>query len=182
MVPDGAIASGTLPARRAIRPRAARTVDGDTPFGIVAARGEVRRGTKRLLLNISLHLEAQVAAHGEEAILLATFQDAGHFTPITADRYRRLARRAALVGALGVGLSSEPVPGVRGGCLEDAEPLRGEWNVVALAPHFAAAFVGRDLCDSGVPDAERRFDFALTYDRDLVVRAAQAMAWRIAPR
>ena len=166
---------------RAVVPRVAQEIVG-TPFGIVAEHCAVRRGTKRLLLAISMHLEAKAAAHGEEAVLLATFQDAEHFTPITADRYRRLARRAALVAALGVGLPPEPVPGVRGVSIGEGEVLRGEWDVVALSPHFAAAFVARDLGDEDCPDGERRFDFCLTYDRDLVVRAAQAMAARVSPR
>jgi len=139
----------------------------------------VRRGTKRLLLAISKHLEAQVGAHGESAVLLATFQEARHFTPATQGRYRRLGQSAAFVGALGVGLPDEPVPGVRGAALHVAERLRGEWNVV-VAPHFAAAFVAHDLGDSGGPHMDRRFDFCLTYERDLVVRAAEATMARVA--
>jgi DICT domain-containing protein len=50
-----------------------------------------------------------------------------------------------------------------------------------VTPHFAAAFVGRDLGDRG-PDMERRFDFCMTYDRDLAVQAAAALMSRIAPR
>ena len=66
------------PPRR--RPRAEQL---PTPFEVVSAVRPVRRGTKRLLLAISKHLEAQVGAHGESAVLLATFQEARHFTPAT---------------------------------------------------------------------------------------------------
>ncbi len=45
----------------------------------------------------------------------------------------------------------------------------------------AAAFVGRDLGDTG-PDMGRRFNFCVTYDRALAVRAAAAPMGRIAPR
>ncbi len=48
-----------------------------------------------------------------------------------------------------------------------------------MSPHFAAALVARDLGDAG-PDAERRFDFVLTYDRDLVVDVAACLLSRIA--
>jgi hypothetical protein len=48
--------------------------------------------------------------------------------------------------------------------MADSEPLRAEWNVRVVDPHFAAAFVGRDLGDDG-EDSERRFEFCLTYDR-----------------
>ena len=114
--------------------------------------------------------------------MLATFQEARHFTPRSARRYERLASRAALVGALGVGLPSEPAVGVRGGALDADDSLRGEWNVVVIAPHFAAAFVARDLGDTDCDDAARRFDFCLTYERDLAVEAARALLARIAPR
>ena len=37
-----------------------------------------------------------------------------------------------------------------------------------------------DLGDDG-PDADRRFDFALTYDRELVIEAANSLMARIKP-
>jgi EAL domain-containing protein (putative c-di-GMP-specific phosphodiesterase class I) len=152
-----------------------------SPYKAVAARMRPRRGSKGLLLAISKHLEAQVAAQGESAMVLATFQEARHFTPRSAARYERLASHAALVGAIGVGLAGEPAPGVRGAALEVGDPLAGEWNVVVIAPHFAAAFVARDLGDADVPDMSRRFDFCLTYDRDLALEAARGLLARITP-
>jgi EAL domain-containing protein (putative c-di-GMP-specific phosphodiesterase class I) len=152
-----------------------------SPYRAVAARVPPRRGTKELLLAISRHLEAQVAAQGEATVILAAFQKARHFTVKTAARYADLASRAALVGALGVGLESEPAVGVRGAGLAVTDELAGEWNVVVIAPHFAAAFVARDLGDGPDDDMARRFDFCLTYDRDLAVEAARGLLARIAP-
>lgn len=63
----------------------------------------------------------------------------------------------------------EPVRGVRGASLAADDPVRGEWDLVVLSPHFAAALLARDLSDVGL-DRERTFEFALTYDRDTVVR------------
>jgi diguanylate cyclase (GGDEF)-like protein/PAS domain S-box-containing protein len=51
---------------------------------------------------------------------------------------------------------------------------------VVLGPHFAAALLARDLGDTG-PDLQRTFEYALTYDRDTVIRAAQALLIRVAP-
>ena len=59
--------------------------------------------------------------------------------------------------------------------------MRGEWDVVVLGPHFSAALLARDLGDDG-PDLQRTFEYALTYDRDTVVRAASALLSRVAPR
>jgi EAL domain-containing protein (putative c-di-GMP-specific phosphodiesterase class I) len=174
--------TGTQPLPSPLAPRRIASQTPQSPYRAVAARVRPRRGTKGLLLAISKHLEAQVAAQGECAVVFAAFQDARHFTPKTAARYEALAASAALVGALGVGLPPEPVPGVRGADLDVDDALAGEWNVTVIAPHFAAAFVARDLGDTDCPDMERRFDFCLTYDRDLAVEAARGLLARIAPR
>jgi DICT domain-containing protein len=110
----------------------------------------------------------------------AAFQEARHFTPLTAERYARLADETAFVCALGEGLPREPVPGVRGAQLAPDDLVIGEWDVVVLAPHFAAALLARDLGDTG-PDRDRRFEYALTYRRDAVVRAACALLARVVP-
>ncbi|MGK5685593.1 sensor domain-containing phosphodiesterase [Actinoplanes sp. URMC 104] len=151
-----------------------------TPFGIVAGRRPLTRATKAQLMPMSRHLEALVGDGGEPSVLLACFQEARHFTPATARRFRRFATSSPLVAALGAGLSDEPVPGVRGACLGDADVLRGEWNVIVVGPHRAAALVAHDLGDSG-PDPERRFDFAITHDRALVVEAARSLLGWLAP-
>jgi EAL domain-containing protein (putative c-di-GMP-specific phosphodiesterase class I) len=150
-----------------------------TPFEIVAAKRPLRRADKWLLLELSRSIERQVANQGSSAVVISTFQEASYFTAETAHRYEKLAEDAALVAALGVGMDSEPARGVRGVHLADDEALRGEWNVVVLAPHFGAAFVARDLGDEG-PDRERRFDFALTHDRELVTEVARSMMRRLA--
>lgn len=175
--------TGTAPLPVPLAPRRASTTPPPpSPYRAVASRVRPRRGTKGLLLAISKHLEAQVKAQGESAVVFAAFQEARHFTPKSAARYQDLASSAALVGALGVGLSAEPVPGVRGASLDVDDALAGEWNVTVIAPHFAAAFVARDLGDTDCPDMERRFDFCLTYDRDLAVEAARGLLARITPR
>ncbi|MHB8243630.1 MAG: sensor domain-containing phosphodiesterase [Solirubrobacteraceae bacterium] len=150
-----------------------------SPFEIVTERLPTRRANKRLLLALSLQIEGRTSSLGRSAVVLSSFQEAQHFSAVTRRRYSELSRRAALVGALGVGLDAQPAPGVRGVALDSEDPLRGEWNVAVIDPHFAMAFVARDLGDDG-PDMDRRFDFAITYDRDLAVKAARAMMGRLA--
>jgi DICT domain-containing protein len=140
----------------------------------------LRRASKRLLIELSKRLEQEALARGETAIITAAFQEARHFTPATKRRYAELAAGTAFVCAIGEDLPVEPIPGVRGAHLDPADPLRGEWDVVVLAPHFAAALLARDLGDSG-PDLERTFEYALTYRRDAVVRAACALLERVEP-
>ena len=162
-------------------PRPRRDVhDGQhSPYEVVTQDRPTRRGTKRLLLALSLQIEAQAFRLGSLAVVLSTFQESSYFTTTTAARYSEMARSSALVGALGVGLSEQPTPGVRGVALDLADPLRGEWDVTVIGPHFAMAFVARELGDSGT-DMDRRFDFAMTYYRDLAIGAARAMMSRLA--
>ena len=149
-----------------------------SPFEVVTETREVRRGSKRLLLALSMQIEAQAATLGPYAVLLSSFQHARYFSPITARRYSGLAAGAALVGAFGSDLPRAPAPGVRGIDLADGDPVRGEWDVTLVGPQFAAAFVARDLGDD-TADMDRRFDFAITYERELAVRAARALMRRV---
>ena len=155
-------------------------VKDQTPFEVVAAERVPERAPKDLLLPMSMHIEHKGLDAAEPGVLLACFQEARHFTPGTRVRFGRLSGRAALTGALGAGMPPAPAPGVRGASLDPGDPLRGEWAVALIGPHFAAALVARDCGDDG-PDADRRFDFVVTHDRDLVVRAAQPLLDRLVP-
>jgi EAL domain-containing protein (putative c-di-GMP-specific phosphodiesterase class I) len=171
------------PARRAVL-KARRPPSGQalgTPFRIVARNRELRRAAKSVLIERSRQLEAQVEQLGADAVLLSTFQEASFFSGATRENYRLLAERAAFVGAFGHGIADEPAPGVRGGALDASGSLRDEWNVIVLSPHFAAAFVARDLRDDAA-DGERRFDFAMTYDRDVVLAAATSLMGKVVPQ
>lgn len=149
-----------------------------SPFRAVAeGLPQLLRSTKPLLIQVSKHLEQQALALGPTAVVLAAFQHRDHFTPRTTARYVELARRAALVGALGADMPTDPAPGVRGAQLGPDDPIRKEWDIAVISPHFAAALVARDLGDTG-PEERRRFDYVLTYDRDRVTAVAHALLER----
>ena len=84
----------------------------------------------------------------------------------------------AFAGALGLGMPVTLVAGVRGADLAPDDPLRGEWDLVVIGPHFAAALAAKDCGDTG-PDRQRRFDFVVTHDRELVIRAAEPLLRRL---
>ncbi len=170
----------SVPARPIELIRAAPPAAASTPFAQVASRRDARPGTKALLLAITRQLEEAAAGLGREAMLLSTFQEARHFTPATVERYTELAGRLAFVSALGADIALEPAPGVRGAALAYDDPVRGEWDVIVVGPHFAAALVARDLGETG-PEPERRFDFAVTYERSLVLESALTVMARVAP-
>jgi EAL domain-containing protein (putative c-di-GMP-specific phosphodiesterase class I) len=154
-----------------------RAVPG-SPVALVHRRRRLRIGRKDVLLSASRALEAKALQMGPHGVVAAAFQDVRHFTPATRARYERLADRSALVAALGVGMGSEPMPGVHGADLEPNDILRHEWNLAVLGPHYAGALVARDLGDTG-PDRDRRFEFVLTFDRQLVIDVAAALIGRV---
>lgn len=149
-----------------------------TPYQMIQRDRPVRTATKGLLLPMSHHLERHALRTDEKPVLLSAFENAGHFTPGTAERYRRLAESCSFVGALGAGMSTGPVPGVRGAHLDAGDRLRGEWVVCAVGPHFAGALIAKDPGDAG-PDRDRRFAMAVTYERELVLAAARSLFQRI---
>jgi EAL domain-containing protein (putative c-di-GMP-specific phosphodiesterase class I) len=173
---------GSLPRGRRAQARLPlidppRPVDA-TPFEVVSRVRPVTRTTKTRLMPMSRHLEALAGSGPEPPVLLACFQEARHFTGPAAERFARIAGHSPLVAALGADLSEEPAPGVRGAGLAEDDPLRGEWNVIVVGPHRAAALVARDVGEN-TKDGDRQFDFALTHDRALVVEAARSMMRRV---
>ncbi|MGY5883067.1 EAL domain-containing protein [Modestobacter lacusdianchii] len=152
-----------------------------SPFSCLPPEVPVREAPKALLIELSKQLERQAMRLGETCVVASALQEARHVTPATRLRYRDLVERVGFVAAIGEGLTTEPLPGLRGADLTAGDPVRGEWDIVVLSPHFSAALLARDLGDDG-PDMDRRFAFALTYQRDTVVRAAQALLSRVAPR
>ena len=171
------VAALPLPMPSPVRPGD----DEISPFQCLPAGVPLRRSPKALLIELSKQLERQAMRLGDTCVVAATFQEARHFTPATTLRYRDLVSRVGFVCALGEDLPVEPLPGLRGADLRPDDPVRGEWDVVVLSPHFSAALLARDLHEDG-PDLDRTFEFALTYDRDTVVRAARALLGRVAPR
>jgi len=150
-----------------------------SPFEIVARHRPIRRADKRLLLALSREIEASAGGLGPAAVIMSSFQANQCFSPATAATYARLADGASLVAALAAELASRPVRGVHGAGLRPEDPVRSEWDVTLLGPHSAIALVARDLGDGG-SDMDRRFDFAVTHDRTLVIAAAHALMGRLA--
>jgi hypothetical protein len=149
-----------------------------TPFSLVAGREQLRVGRKGLLLDLSRHIESQGQQLEPAPVVLSAFQTAERFTPATIVRYRQLAARCPLVAALGVGLRVDPSLGVYGVSLSSSDPLALEWTVATIGPHYSAALVARDLGDDG-PDLDRRYEFVVTHDRDIVLAAARSLMSRL---
>ena len=168
------------PSGSAVTVRTIPRVRFDSPAEFVHARRGLKVGRKDVLLSITRALEAQALELGEHTVVATAFQHVRHFTPRTRARYARLGERASLAVALGEGMPDPPAAGVRGVDLAPDDVLTREWDIAVLGPHYAGALVARDLGDTG-PDHERRFEFVLTFDRELVIDVAAALISRVAP-
>jgi EAL domain-containing protein (putative c-di-GMP-specific phosphodiesterase class I) len=170
------VPSVSVPERFAARPIGAAL--GATPYQLLGAGRRVRHAPKHLLLPVSKTLELMALEASVPPVVLAAFEDVRFFRPSTARRYTELAERLPFVAALGVGMPRSPAPGVRGAALTPGDPLAGEWTVVVLGAHTSAALMALDLGDTGA-DADRQFEYVVTYDRALVTAAAHSMVGRL---
>ncbi len=150
-----------------------------SPVECLEGRVRWRTGAKRMLLPLSCLLERHALDSADPCVVLTCFQHADYFSTAAARRYHRLGAKSAFVAVMGVGLSDNPA-GLRGAHLAPDDPLVHEWDVIVIGPHFAGALVAHDLGDGG-PDLERRFRYAVTYDRGEVADAARQMMHRISP-
>lgn len=152
-----------------------------SPFALVDGHRRVRTARKETVLALSRHIEAQAQRAADPPIMLAALQRSEHLSAATRRRYRNLAERSPLVAVFGEHMVAELDRGVRGVALRSDDPMCLEWTVVALGPHTAAALIAREHPGNTAQtaDADRRFDFLVTYDRALVSETAHNMLGRI---
>ncbi|MDO9378303.1 MAG: EAL domain-containing protein [Nocardioidaceae bacterium] len=174
--PDPCASSAVTSLRRR---RATPPPEPATPYELVRSLPTVRTAAAPMLRSMSRYLEAQALAGDDATVVLTAFQDAGSLTGRTRRTYEAIARAVFLVGVLGQGVTRTPLPGVRGVDVDADDPLTGEWDVVVVTPHFAAALVAVEV-ETSPPSVgdERLFRYVLTYDRSLVLRAARILLRR----
>ncbi len=175
----GPLPSALLHARPVRRVAPPTVAVAPTPYAVVAAARATQVGSKAVLLPISHSLEHASRSLSIPPILLGCFQRARYFTPGTVRRYTTLAKQLPLVAALATDMPTEPADNVRGAALERGDALEGEWNVIVVGAHYAAALVALDLGDRGGAEHDRRFAYAVTHDRPLVLAAARTLVGRL---
>ena len=128
--------------------------EGPSPYDRVTNWRRPLRGDLDLAEQAAGLLTDQAAALGATGLLLAAPAPAAGGR--RAERYAELERRMGLVGVL------------------DPDPrLEGTWTEVALGPGFGACFVAREDADG--------WEFATSFDRELVVECALLLMSRLPP-
>jgi EAL domain-containing protein (putative c-di-GMP-specific phosphodiesterase class I) len=158
-------------------------LDRSTPFEIITSSCKPTITEKRFLVPFSHHIEEQVDTNGPRALLLETFESNSGKHASTRTRLRQLENRGAFLAVLSADMTSTTMvgPTVRTGQLAPDDPLAREWNVIVLGPHYAVAVTARAL-DSSAAGDNRRFEYVVTHDRDLIIRAALVLWARIPKR
>ncbi len=153
----------TIPLKGAVSGR-----DEVTPFSVVRSARPLRRGPKRLIVDLAHHLEEQALAAREAPVILSTFQQGERLDEASRQRYARLVAQGCFVVVIGPHVSRSPAAGVRSARLPVAHRLNEEWSVILVGPHYSGALVARGTAGDD-------YDFAVTHDRDLVVEAGRAL-------
>lgn len=144
---------------------------GRTPFETVAAQRPISLASTAKLMPIAHRLEAVGLDPIQPAMVLTSLRPAQRFTADMWDWYAALAGRTALVAIGGAELGGVTVPGATVTGLCPTDRLGQEWDVIVLGPRCNAALVSR------VAGRGRR-EFVVTYNRELVIAAAQAFLRR----
>jgi EAL domain-containing protein (putative c-di-GMP-specific phosphodiesterase class I) len=157
-------------------------VDRSTPFEIITKHCAAAITEERFLVPMRRHLEEQVDTNGPHALLLQTFGPEAEDAERVA-RLCELARRAAFLAVLDgwSDWSTITGPTVRTGRCDPLDAIAAEWNVIVLGPHYAVAVTARAI-DGAHAGASRRFEYALTHDREVIIRAASALWARLPKR
>lgn len=137
-----------------------------TPYALVSATTDVRRGTKQELVRISRQLERTAREHAPPAVA-ASLQDARFLTDRTRAVYAELAAAGSGARLHARGMQAWLAPGVAGVALDEDDPLVDEWVVVVPGAE-PVVLAATDLGDTGVPDEERAFTYALSHDPRVV--------------
>lgn len=158
---------------------------GRSIFDLASRDLTTRVVRKRTLLELSRHIERLAETAESAPIVLTTVQKHSNFNLLTRGRYTALAERSPLVLVFGVGTPDDLEPSVRWVDIEPDDPLSTEWTIVVLGPHTAAALIAQErFAPNTEPqprDNQRRFEAAITFDRDLVTRAARTLMARLVP-
>ena len=169
---------GGVPVKDAIA-RALRSVDA-APGSIFA---ELRRGrpelqvnllAKRSVLAISRAIEDESAYGAHDLLLFGAFQRERHYRASEA-RWRQLARACDLACVFADFREVRRPPGAPVEIPIGArDPLASEWAVVCDSSDRAACMVGWEPPgQTGVADADRRFEVIWTADRETARAAAR---------
>jgi EAL domain-containing protein (putative c-di-GMP-specific phosphodiesterase class I) len=176
---------GALPGNAARTPSGAITLipelspndPADTPFQVYQQAHEPAGGSLATLSAFARHIESRCAMDPEPPVLLACLPQARLASGSPLAMLEMIARNTSFAAALLPAAPEHAVPRVRLTALAADDPIRREWALAVLGPHFAVLLTA-ERADEAADDVLR---VGLTYHRDTVLRAARCLLARTHP-
>ena len=149
---------------------------GDTPFSLATAVAPALPAAAGVLAALASHVEQRASLDPDPAVVLACLPKNQMMSGAPLAVLQMLARNASFIAALVGDAPPYAIPDVRMVRLADKDPLRREWTIIVLGPHYSAMLTARERESRRDPD---EFSYRLVYDRATVVRAAQVILQRL---
>lgn len=136
--------------------------------------------TKATLVHVSHTLEDLILQYHLPALVLTGFQKPGHWRQ-EAERYHALAKVAQYI-CIFTGGTLPPESNDREiyVTLEEHDPLRHEWFVCTLTPHFSALLCGQDCEKPTASEGTREFATFWTFEPQLIDEAVDLLTGVVA--
>jgi EAL domain-containing protein (putative c-di-GMP-specific phosphodiesterase class I) len=176
---------GELPSNPRAFSWPARTTKAPTridpaDLGLAAAVPTTRIVKKETVTELARHIGRIAVSAETPPMILFTLKDSHDIHEISHQNLAVLTERAPLVAVFGSHLPAELGPRVRQVRLEPGDPLTLESSVLVLGPDTAAALIARERTFPGCgPEADRRYEMSITFDRERVTEAARSLLDRL---
>jgi len=146
----------------------------ETPFRLATADHPALPVTQQVLAALASHLEQRAALDQDPPVVLVCLPRAQMFSGAPLAYLQTLVRSASFLAAVVGEPPAHAIPDVRVIPLAENDPLRGEWSIILIGPHYSAMLTARKY--KGEND---EFGYRLVYDRPTVTRAARLVLQRV---
>lgn len=138
-----------------------------------------QEGDRDSIDRLTYYLLEHAAEMGPNTLVIAGVQNVTFINPQIREVLQRLASRIAYLGVLGVDVDDQPIAHARGVPLSPTDPLVSEWVFAMIGLQEAIALVASDSGDVYEAGPARRYQYAVSYDPQLVTDIARALLSRV---
>jgi EAL domain-containing protein (putative c-di-GMP-specific phosphodiesterase class I) len=146
---------------------------------LLARTDTAQQGDRDSIDRLSCYLFEHAAEMGPNTLVIVGVQNAGFINPPVRAALRKLASRVAYMAVLGADVGAQSIPRAHGVRLAPTDPLVSEWVIAMIGLQEAIAVVASDAGDELDAGPARRYQYAVTYDPQLVTDIARALLSRV---
>jgi len=146
---------------------------------VVTRSESAQPGTRERVNRVSGYLLDHAAELGPNTLVIICVQTMAFVDDTIRSTLQRLVGRVAHLALLGVDLPFDLVPGAHITQLSPADPLVSEWVIATIGLQEAIALVASDLGDDYNAGGDRRYEFVVTYNPQMVTDVSRALLSRM---